>query len=105
MFKQNILITVDNVIFTIINDKLQVLLVKRDIEPFKESWNIPGGFVTEDESLEQAAHRKLREKTTIDNIYLEQLYTFSELNRDPRGRIISVAYMALVARENILIKS
>ena len=105
MIKQDILITVDNVIFTIINDKLQVLLVKRDIEPFKEGRNIPGGFVLENESLEQAAHRKLRDKTTINDIYLEQLYTFSDIDRDPRGRVISVAYMALVAREHVLIKS
>ncbi|MDR0859669.1 MAG: NUDIX hydrolase [Candidatus Peribacteria bacterium] len=103
--KQNILITVDNVIFTIINDKLHVLLVKREIEPFKDSWTIPGGFVLEEENLEKAAYRELEEKTSVKNIYLEQLYTFSDPKRDPRGRVISVAYMALVTRENVIVKA
>lgn len=105
MIKQDILITVDNVIFTIINDKLQVLLIQRSIEPFKDTWTIPGGFALDGETLEASAYKKLEEKTSIKNIYLEQLYTFSEVNRDPRGRIISTAYMALVARENILLKA
>jgi 8-oxo-dGTP diphosphatase len=82
--KQNILITVDNVIFTIINEKLQVLLVSRPIEPFKDYWTLPGGFVAEDETLEHAAYKKLEEKTSVKNIYLEQLYTFSNIDRDPR---------------------
>ena len=82
--KQDILITVDNVIFTIINEKLQVLLVSRPIEPFKDYWTLPGGFVAENETLEDAAYKKLEEKTSVKNIYLEQLYTFSDLDRDPR---------------------
>lgn len=103
--KQNILITVDNVIFTIIDDKLHVLLIKRLIEPFKDSWTIPGGFVLEEENLEQAAHRELQEKTNVKGVYLEQLYTFSDPKRDPRGRVISATYMALVARDNIVVKT
>lgn len=103
--KQDILITVDNVIFTIINNKLQVLLVSRPIEPFKDIWTLPGWFVKENETLEEAAHKKLEEKTSVKNIYLEQLYTFSDINRDPRWRIISTAYMALVTKENLLLKS
>ena len=105
MIKQNILISVDNVIFTIMNDKLQVLLILRSIEPFKNMRTIPGGFALDGKTLEDSAYQKLEEKTNINNIYLEQLYTFSDIDRDPRGRIISTAYMALVARENIFIKS
>ena len=103
--KQDILVTVDNVIFTIINEKLQVLLVSRPIEPFKDFWTLPGWFVLESETLEEAAYRKLEEKTSVKNIYLEQLYTFSDVERDPRWRVISTAYMAIVARENLLVKS
>jgi 8-oxo-dGTP diphosphatase len=105
MIKQNILITVDNVIFTIINDKLHILLIKRLVDPFKGSRAIPGGFVLDQENLEKAAYRELEEETNVKNVYLEQLYTFSDPKRDPRGRVISVAYMALVARENILVKA
>ena len=103
--KQDILVTVDNVIFTIINEKLQVLLVSRPIEPFKDFWTLPWGFVLENETLEEAAYRKLEAKTSVKNIYLEQLYTFSDINRDPRWRVISTAYMSLVAKENLLVKS
>ena len=101
---QHILVTVDNVIFTTVNDQLQVLLVKRGIAPFKDSRALPWGFVKEHETLEDAAHRDLANKTNVKNIYLEQLYTFSDLHRDPRGRVISAAYMSLIAREHILIK-
>jgi len=103
--KQDILITVDNVIFTIINEKLQVLLVSRPIEPFKDYWTLPGGFVSENETLEEAAYKKLEEKTSVKNIYLEQLYTFSDISRDPRWRVISTAYMALIAKDNLLLKA
>ena len=103
--KQNILVTVDNVIFTIINEKLQVLLVSRPIEPFKDFRTLPGWFVVENETLEKTAYKKLEEKTSVKNIYLEQLYTFSDINRDPRWRVISTTYMALVAKENLLLKS
>lgn len=103
MSKQNILITVDNIVFSIVDQQLQVLLIKRLIEPFKDMRALPGWFVLENENLEKAAHRELEEETSVKNIYLEQLYTFSEVNRDPRGRVISCAYMALVARENIII--
>ena len=103
--KQDILVTVDNVIFTIINDKLQVLLVSRSIEPFKDFRTLPWWFVLESETLQDAAYRKLEEKTSVKNVYLEQLYTFSDVNRDPRWRVISTTYMAIVARENLLLKS
>ena len=77
-------------------DAVSVLLIQRKYDPFKNAWAIPGGFVLEDESLEQAVHRELREETGISVNYLEQLYTFGEPKRDPRQRIISVAYFGLV---------
>ena len=103
--KQNILISIDNVIFTIINDKLQILLVSRPIDPFKWLRSLPWGFVADNETLEKTAYKKLEEKTSVKDIYLEQLYTFSDVKRDPRGRIISTAYMSLVSRENLTLKN
>ncbi len=89
-------VTVDVVIITLRGEDLQVLLVKRDLAPYKGRWAIPGGFVQLDESLEAAARRELREETGVIDVYLEQLYTFGDPERDPRGRVISVAYIALV---------
>ena len=76
-------ITVDIVILTIRNNALQVLLVKRNNEPFKDKWAIPGGYVRMSENLDEAAIRVLKEKTNVDNIYLEQLYTFGVPLRHP----------------------
>ena len=95
MIQQSILVTVDNVIFTIIDKKLQILLIERIVPPYKWYWALPGGFVLDDESLEQAARRELREETNVQNVYLEQLATFSDPHRDPRGRVITTAYMAI----------
>lgn len=89
-------IAVDMIIFTMGENDLMVLLVQRRGEPFAGHWAFPGGFVDPDESLDQAAARELREETTVSDVYLEQLYTFGEPQRDPRGRVISVAYFALV---------
>lgn len=77
-------------------DGISVLLIQRKYEPFKNAWAIPGGFVQENESLEEAAERELQEETGIAVNYLEQLYTFGEPSRDPRQRIVSVAYFGLV---------
>ncbi len=88
-------ITVDVVIFTLHAD-LEVLLVRRKHPPFEGRWAVPGGFVKEDESLEAAARRELQEETGVRDVYMEQLYTFGDPGRDPRGRVISVAYLALV---------
>ncbi len=98
-------VTADIVIFTIQKGELKVLLVKRKINPFKGKWAIPGGFVRIGESLEDAAKRELLEETGVKNVYLEQLYTFGEPGRDPRGRVITVAYMALVNSEEINLKA
>jgi 8-oxo-dGTP diphosphatase len=89
-------VAVDIVLFTIRDRLLHVLLIKRIAQPFEGRFALPGGFVREDESLDQAAVRELREETGVDQVYLEQLYSFGDPKRDPRGRIIAVAYYALV---------
>jgi 8-oxo-dGTP diphosphatase len=99
MPKPQVLVTVDVVIFTIQEDILQVLLVRRGAAPFKDRWALPGGFIREDEPLEQAALRELEEETGVRDVYLEQLYTFGDPGRDPRGRVITVAYYALIASD------
>ena len=97
MYYDKIGVTVDIVIFTIKNDDLQVLLVKRKLAPFKDQWAIPGGFVRKEESLDNAARRELEEETGVKDVYLEQLYTFGKPKRDPRGRIVTVAYYSLIS--------
>lgn len=89
-------VTVDCVIFGFDKNQLKVLLTKRAIEPFLGKWAFPGGFIQEDENADDCALRKLREEAGLKDIFLEQLYTFSNLARDPRGRVISIAYYALV---------
>jgi 8-oxo-dGTP diphosphatase len=89
-------VTVDGVVFGYEDAQLKLLLIQRGIEPFKGAWALPGGFVQENETLDDAARREVKEETNVDKIYLEQLYTFGDLERDPRGRVISVAYLALV---------
>jgi ADP-ribose pyrophosphatase YjhB (NUDIX family) len=78
-----------------------ILLVKRDSYPFKDKWCLPGGFVNIDESIDDAAIRILGDETNIHNMYLEQLYTFGDVKRDPRMRIVSTAYMALIDKNTI----
>ena len=95
-------VTVDVVIFTIQEGVLKVLLVKRLIEPFIGQFAIPGGFVHEDEDLEEAALRELKEETGVADVYLEQLYSFGKPDRDPRGRVITVAYFALISADRTL---
>ncbi|MEI6777438.1 MAG: NUDIX domain-containing protein [Chloroflexales bacterium] len=89
-------VTVDVVIFTLIERELHVLLVQRKRWPYEGFWAIPGGFINMDESLEQAARRELEEETGVRDLYMEQLFTFGDVGRDPRTRVISVAYIALV---------
>jgi 8-oxo-dGTP diphosphatase len=93
-------VTVDVVIFSLKDGELQVLLVKRRHWPFEGCWAIPGGFVQMDESLEAGARRELAEETGVQNVYLEQLYTFGDPGRDPRTRVISIAYFAIIRAEN-----
>ncbi len=90
-------LTVDCVVFGLDEqDSLKVMLILRKLPPFQGQWALPGGFVHLDENLEEAALRELREETGIENVFLEQLYTFGAVNRDPRERIVTVAYYALV---------
>lgn len=92
---------VDVVIFTIENDQLKVLLIKRTNEPYKSFWALPGAFMKKSEPSYKTAARTLKEKAGIHSVYLEQLYTFDASGMDPRGSIISVAYFALSPRQKI----
>lgn len=94
-------VTVDVVILTIQDRDLKVLLVKRDVAPYKNWWALPGGFVRMTETLDAAARRELREETNVKDAYLEQLYTFGEPKRDPRTRVITVAYYALIPSDEL----
>ena len=94
-------VTVDMVIFTVRERTLQVLLVKRAFAPFQGQHAIPGGFIHEGESLETAAKRELYEEAGVRDVFLEQLYTFGDPKRDPRGRVITVAYYALIASDKV----
>ena len=94
-------LTVDCVIFglDLEEENLKVMLIERDLEPFAGMWAIPGGFVRSGETLEAAAVRELQEETGVADVFLEQLYTFGDPGRDPRGWVVSVAYYALVSPE------
>ena len=98
-------VTTDIVIFTIRQDELKVLLIKRALPPFKGEWALPGGFINLQESLEQGARRELEEETGVSGVYLEQLYTFGQPDRDPRERVITVAYYALIPSDKIEIRA
>ncbi len=91
-------LTVDCILFGFDEGELKVLLIRRSGEPFKGLWAFPGGFldVDDDPSIEYAAKRELEEETGLTNVFMEQLYTFGDMGRDPRGRTISVAYFALI---------
>lgn len=89
-------VTVDVLIFTIMDGELKILLAKRDENPFKDTMVFPGGFVQLTESVEDAVKRIIKSKAGVKNLYLEQLYSFGDINRDPRARVISVAYFALI---------
>jgi ADP-ribose pyrophosphatase YjhB (NUDIX family) len=92
-------LTVDIVVFALDQEDLQVMLIERDLKPLEGQWALPGGFVRVDETLEEAARRELEEETGLKDIYLEQLYTFGEIKRDPRERVVTVTYYALVNLE------
>ena len=89
-------LTVDIVVFALDAEDLKVMLIERDLEPFAGHWALPGGFVRVDETLEEAARRELEEETGLKGIFLEQLYTFGGIDRDPRERVVTVTYFALV---------
>src|SRR5688572_27070579 len=89
-------LAVDCVVFGFDEGDLKILLIQRDVEPFRGRWALPGGFVRIDETLEGAARRELEEEAGISTPYLEQLYSFGGVDRDPRDRVVSVAYWAIV---------
>lgn len=94
-------VTVDLVLFTVGEKRLKIMLTKRVEDPFQGIWSLPGGFLKTDESLDDAARRVLHEKTGVRDVYMEQLYTFSNPKRDPRSRVITVAYIALIPWQNL----
>src|SRR5882672_9979112 len=89
-------LTVDCVVFGLDESELKVLLIERALEPFKGKWALPGGFVRVDETIDEAARRELAEEAGLKDVFLEQLYTFGVVDRDPRERVVSVAFYALV---------
>lgn len=109
-------VTVDMLVFTVTDEEkknyrklpekvLRLLMIKRGEHPFIGQWALPGGFVKMDESIDEGALRELKEETNIDNIYMEQLYTWGDVGRDPRTRVISVSYMSLIDSKSLDIKA
>ena len=98
-------VTTDVVIFTLAADSLKVLLVRRAHAPFEDQWALPGGFVEIGEDLEVCALRELEEETGVTGVFLEQLYTFGAPRRDPRERVITVAYYALVPMDRLHLRA
>jgi 8-oxo-dGTP diphosphatase len=89
-------LTTDCVVFGLDEEDLKVLLIQRDLPPFEGRWALPGGFVRVGESVDASARRELEEETGLKNVFLEQLYTFGQPDRDPREHVVTVAYYALV---------
>jgi 8-oxo-dGTP diphosphatase len=98
-------VTVDVVVFTLRDGQLKLLLIKRAGEPYRGKWALPGGFVQMDEGLDAAAARELEEETGVSKVYLEQLYTFGRVDRDPRERVITVAYYALIPSDKLELRA
>jgi len=98
---RNPAVAVDVALVTIVDDRLAVVMVRRNQDPHRSQWQLPGGFVRLDESLDDAAGRVLREKAGINDVYIEQLYTFGAVDRDQRERVISVTYVALVTADRL----
>ncbi|MBI2129702.1 NUDIX hydrolase [Candidatus Woesearchaeota archaeon] len=99
--KDRFYIAVDAVIFTILDKELKILLIKRKNDPFKGRYALPGGFVELDENLEDAARRELEEETGVKNIFLKKLHAFGDVGRDPRGRVITIPFLALIDGDKI----
>ena len=98
-------LTIDCVVFGFDEGELKVLLIQRDLSPFKGKWALPGGFVELRETLDEAARRELAEETGLRDVFLEQLYTFGAIDRDPRERVVSVAYYALVPLDRHVLRA
>lgn len=93
-------VTSDIVVFGYDGRQLHILLIERGLEPFKGMWALPGGFMRMDETIEQCARRELREETSVTGAYLRQFGVFSDIHRDPRGRVMTVAFLALVSKSD-----
>lgn len=102
---QNIKVAVDNCIFTVRDGKLHLLLIAMKKKPYTGRWALPGGLVRESESLDAAAARVLREETAVTDVFLEQLFTFGDVRRDPLGRVVSVAYLALMPSGDVKLRT
>ncbi len=98
-------VTVDACLFTILDEELKILLIRRAVDPYKGDWALPGGFIRMDENLDTAVQRELEEETGASGFYFEQLETFSQIDRDPRERVISVAYFALAPAAHVVLKA
>ena len=94
-------VTTDCVIFGFDGERLNVLLIERGIEPYKGCWALPGGFIGMDQTAEESAMRELREETGLKDAYIRQFHTFSTVNRDPRERVLTIAYYALVRIQEV----
>ena len=92
-------VSADMVVFGFDGNNFYLLLIQRGNEPYKDKWALPGGFLEMDETIENCAKRELREETTLKNTTLEQLYTFSSVNRDPRGRVLTVAFWTIIEKD------
>ena len=99
--KDQFYVAADAVVFTILNKELKILLIKRRDPPFKGQFALPGGFVEINENLEDAAKRELEEETGVKNIFLKKLHSFGDVGRDPRGRVISIPFLALIDGEKV----
>jgi len=102
---QQVKIAVDNCIFTVLEDRLHLLLIQMMKVPYTGMWALPGGLIQDAESLDAAAGRILYEETGVADVYLEQLYTFGQPDRDPAGRVVSVAYFALIHAAGITLRT
>jgi len=106
MPNEPIKVTVDTVALSVQGGQLEIVLVKRKHDPFKNLWALPGGFLDEkDGSVEQAAARELLEETNVGDVYLEQLFTFGDKGRDPRGRVVTVSYLALLRQDDLKLRA
>jgi len=99
--KDRFYITADAAVFTILNKELKILLIKRKKEPFKGKFALPGGFVELDENLEDAVKRELEEETGVKDIFLKKLHAFGDVGRDPRGRVVTIPFLALIDGDKV----
>lgn len=98
-------VTTDSVVFGFDGSQLNVLLIQRGVEPYKDAWALPGGFMRlDDKSARDCAYRELHEETDVDDIYMEEFKTFSDIDRDPRERVITIAFFALVVKDKYQVK-